>query len=237
MDPDDMLLNPNLLKYLYIYDLKYNLDIIEFTAICHIEKNDNFTIIKKYHHNHNFNNAIILQPELSDIYFYNPGTNNNSRVYCRTIWNKIIKRKVLLNSILYIGENYYKEYFITAEDTMINLICLHFSINYSNIELPGYMYNIRQNSMTHGKANNKKIEIFCYNHLLYLKKLYTYIKNLNKSRSILYYELISIYLLLIRLNKIKRYKKEIKKFYNEIYSDKNTSKIFKEYIKYMASYS
>ena len=30
MDPDDMLLNENLLKILYDYNLKYNIDIIEF---------------------------------------------------------------------------------------------------------------------------------------------------------------------------------------------------------------
>lgn len=160
MDPDDMILNPKLLEELYNFNLKYNLDIVEYTTICYIEKKDNFTIIKKYYHNHNFNKSIILQPELSDIYFYYPGSYNNSRVQCRTVWNKIIKRKVLLNTILYIGDDYYKEFFITAEDTMINVICLHFSINYSNIILPGYMYNIRQNSMTHGKANNKKIEIY-----------------------------------------------------------------------------
>lgn len=206
MDPDDMLLNPNLLEKLYNFNSKYNLDIVEFTAICYIEKQKNFTVIKKYDHNHNFNKSIIIQPELSDIYFYYPGTYKNSRVQCRTIWNKIIKRKVLFNSIFYIGNDYYKEYFITAEDTMINVICLHFSNNYSNIDLPGYMYNIRQTSMTHGKANNKKIQLFCYNHLLYLKKLYIYIKNFNKSRNILYYELISIYLLLflIRLKFIRK---------------------------------
>lgn len=232
MDPDDMFLNPNIFEKLYNYNLKYNLDIIEFTTICYIEENHNFTIIRKYYHNHNFPKKIISQPILSDIYFYHPGTENNTKVQCRVIWNKIIKRKVILNSILYIGYDYYRKRFITADDVMINLICLHFSNNYSNINLPGYMYNIRQFSMTHGNSSIIKRELFCYNHLLYLKKIYKYIKEFNKSRNFLYYELRSIYLLLITLQKNPIiYKNEIIQFYNEIYKDRNASIIFKRFIK------
>ena len=50
-----------------------------------------------------------------------------------------------MNYILFL--KYYKNFFITSEDTLIYLISLNFSQNYSNIK--------------------KKI-IFCYNHLLYL---------------------------------------------------------------------
>ena len=124
MDPDDMLLNQNLLEELYKYNLKYNLDIIEFTVICYIEKYDIFKIIKKYYHNHNFTKKIIYQPELSDIYFYDPHTYNYSKVYCRVIWNKIIRRKVILNSIFYIGNNYYNSFFITAEDIILTIIII-----------------------------------------------------------------------------------------------------------------
>ena len=237
MDPDDMFLNLNLLQKLYNFNLRYNLDIIEFTTICYIEENHNFTIINKYYHKHNFTKKVISQPILSDIYFYYPGTYNNSRVQCRIIWNKIIRRKVILNSILYIGYDYYKKMFITADDIMINLICLHFSNNYSNINLPGYMYNIRQFSMTHGNSSKTKRELFCYNHLLYLKKLYNYIKKFNKSRNFLYYELRSIYLLLITLQKNPiKYKNEINLFYNEVYKDRNASIIFKRFIKKMESF-
>ena len=237
MDPDDMFLNQNLLEKLYNYNLKYNLDIIEFTTICYLEEKHNFTVIKKYYHNHNFTKRIISQPILSDIYFYHPGTYNYSRVQCRIIWNKIIRRKIILNSILYIGYDYYKKRFITADDIMINLICFHFSNNYSNINLPGYMYNIRQISMTHGNSSKTKRELFCYNHLLYLKKLYKFIKQFNKSRNFLYYELRSIYLLLITLQKNPIiYKNEINQFYDEVYKDNNASIIFKRFIKKMQSF-
>lgn len=232
MDPDDMLLNPKLLEELYNYNFKYNLDIIEFTVICYVEKNDNFKIIKRYYHNHNFTKKIIYQPELSDIFFYNSYTYNYSKVNCRIIWNKIIRRKVLLNSIYYIGKNYYNTFFITAEDTLINLISLHYAYNYSNINNPGYMYNIRLTSMTHGKSNIIKRKLFYYNHFLYLKKFYDYIIENNKNRFFLYYELIEINKLLIKLSKLsQKYKEEIMQFYKIISNDKNTPKKIKEVIK------
>ena len=232
MDPDDMLLNPKLLEELYNYNFKYNLDIIEFTVICYVEKNDNFKIIKRYYHNHNFTKKIIYQPELSDIFFYNSYTYNYSKVNCRVIWNKIIRRKVLLNSIYYIGKNYYNTFFITAEDTLINLISLHYAYNYSNINNPGYMYNIRLTSMTHGKSNIIKRKLFYYNHFLYLKKFYDYIIENNKNRFFLYYELIEINKLLIKLSKLsQKYKEEIMQFYKIISNDKNTPKKIKEVIK------
>ena len=40
MDPDDMLINP-ILEELFKYNLKYNLDLIEFTVISFFEKNIN----------------------------------------------------------------------------------------------------------------------------------------------------------------------------------------------------
>ena len=70
IDPDDILINPNLLQTLYNYNLKYNLDIIEYTVICYVEKRNIIKIIDRYYHFHNFSKTIISQPELDDIYYY-----------------------------------------------------------------------------------------------------------------------------------------------------------------------
>ena len=199
MDPDDMLINPNILKELFKYNTKYNLDIIEFTVMRYHEIKDYLFIKEKKNHYHQLTNKIIYQPKLSDIFFYYPGSNNYSMVQCRNIWNKLIRRIIILNTILYIGKKNYNNYFITAEDTMINIICFHFAENYSNIYLPGYMYNIRKTSMTHGKKIKKNKILFYYNHLLYLKQLYFYIKDFNKNRNFLYYELIEINKQLLKL--------------------------------------
>ena len=231
MDPDDMLLNPKLFKYLFNFNLKYNLDIIEFTTLCYEEKSSNLMIKKPRYHYHKLD-GIIYQPQLSDIYFYDPETKKNSEVQCRNIWNKIIRRDVLLKAINYIGQDYYKKFFITAEDTIINLISIHFASNFSNINLPGYMYNIREESMTHGKSDIKKNIIFNFNHLLYLKKFYTYIKEFDKDRNILFYELKKINQLLLQLkNYTYIYDNDINNFYKDILYDKYSSELFKEYIR------
>ena len=231
MDPDDMLLNPKLLEELHKYNLHYNLDIIEFTTLCYEEINSD---LKKKNFKYHFHNleGIIYQPQLSDIFFYNSKTKNYSDVQCRNIWNKIIRRNVLLETFNYIGKDYYKKFFITAEDTIINLISLHFANNYSNINLPGYMYNIREESMTHGIFNTKKNILFNYNHLLYLKKLYSYIKEFNKDRNYLFYELKKINKLLLTLKNITYiYSTDIDNFYKEILDDSNSSELFKDFIK------
>ncbi len=86
--------------------------------------------------------------------------------------------------------------------------------------------------MTHGKSNKKKKILFCYNHLLYLRKLYFYIKEYNKDINYLYYELIDISKILIKLTKIsKDFNEKIKLFFDEIFNDKYISNKIKEDIK------
>jgi glycosyltransferase involved in cell wall biosynthesis len=228
MDSDDMLINPNILEYLFNYNLKYNLDLIEFTVISFLEKTNSLIYIEKYHHFHYFSKTIISKPQLDDIQF-NPNTVNKAfNVECRIIWNKIIKKSILIKSIQYIGKEYYKKFFITAEDTILNLISFHFAKNFSNIKIPGYMYNIREISMTHGKKGIRKKIIFCYNHLLYLTKLYDFVQNFNKSRRILYNELLDLNKRLIQLNKLTKNNSEILLFYNKILNDKYVFKNFRD---------
>lgn len=231
MDSDDMLINPNILEDLFNYNLKYNLDFIEFTSISFFEKNNNLTYIERYYHFHYFSKAIISQPELDDIQFSPNQKNNFFKVGCRVIWNKIIKKKILIKSIQYIGKEFYKTFFTTAEDTILNVMSFHFAKNFSNIKIPGYMYNIREHSMTHGKKSKKKQIIFCHNHLLYLSKLYKFIKNFNKNRRILYNELADLNKRLIKLYKLTKNSSEILLFYNNILNDKYTPKYFKDDVK------
>ena len=178
MDPDDLLLNPNLLEFLYNYNLEHNLDIIEFTKLYYLEKKKYLYKDKIYYHYHNFSDNIIKQPKLSDLLFYIPNTKKYSEIICKNGSNKIFRKEILLKTVNYIGKDYYQEFFITAEDTLINLICYQFANNYSNINYPGYMYNIREKSMTHGNKNDKEKILFDYNYLLFNKKLYQFINKL-----------------------------------------------------------
>ena len=237
IDSDDMFINPNLFQKLYNYNLKYNLDIIEYTVICYIEKRNTIKIIERYYHFHNFSRTIISQPELNDIHYYwNSKNHILSNVGCRVIWNKIIRRKTLIKSIEYIGKYYYEMFFITAEDTIINLISFHFAQNYSNINFPGYMYNIREKSMTRGNRTIDNEILFCYNHLLYFTKFYAFIKNFNKNRNILFKELMDLNKRLTNLYYLTKTKnKEILIFYHEILNDKYSFSQLKRAVKIFAS--
>ena len=62
MDPDDMYLNENLFQELYNYNLKYNLDIIEFSVLHQIDGYNNIFCPKLHiaNHYHNCSKSIIL---------------------------------------------------------------------------------------------------------------------------------------------------------------------------------
>ena len=92
MDPDDILLNQDLFQELYLFNIKYNLDIIEFLVYHQIEGKSKIIFPKdqSLSHFHNYQKNIIEQPDLSEIIFYLPNTKEYSSIICRTIWNKLI---------------------------------------------------------------------------------------------------------------------------------------------------
>lgn len=191
LDPDDMILNPNLFEILFIYNLYFNLDIIEFTVYHTIEGKKKIFYPEEhiFNHNHRFKEKIIKQPKLSNILFHEPQTNNYTYVFCRTIWNKLYRREVILQSINYIGEDYYQNhYIIVVEDTLLNIIIFQFANNYTNINLPGYLYNIRKSSISHIEGNKNHLIIESISFYLYFKLFLKYIKEFDKNRNFFYYE-------------------------------------------------
>ena len=132
MDPDDMLLNPNLFKELYNFNLKNNLDIVEFSVYQQTEGEKQIVIPDNHFevHYHNFQKDIISQPELSNLLYYQPGTKKYSKTICRNIWNKIIRRKVFLKVDEFIGKSYYNAFVITADDMLMNVMAYQYAQNY-----------------------------------------------------------------------------------------------------------
>ena len=98
MEPDGMYLNENLLKELYIYNQKNNIEIIEFSTYQQFENgNKIYFPLNDYElHFHKFNQNIIFQPELSEILYFNPKTKEHSGIICRNIYNKLILRNLLI---------------------------------------------------------------------------------------------------------------------------------------------
>ena len=234
MDPDDMFLNENLFKNLYNYNLRYNLDIIEFT-VYQINEAARYIFYPNNHfenHFHKFQKKIIEQPELSNLLFFIPGTYEYSHTICRNIWNKMINKKIFLNMHKYIGNYYFNKFIITADDMFMNVIIYQLANNYTNINLPGYLYNIRKISMSRGEGgiNLKKIRII--NHFYYFNIFYEYIKIYHKDRNYLFYEMKDLkhYILFIKDYNLTEYIPKQIKFMEKIREDKYTPYGFKLFL-------
>ena len=234
MDPDDMFLNQNLFKELYKYNLKSNFDIIEFSVYQKIEGTRKIFFPDNHfeNHFHNFPKRIIYQPELSNLLYYFPGTYEYSHTICRNIWNKMINRNLFLYMNQYIGIDYFNEFIITSDDMLMNIIIYQFAQNYTNIKLPGYLYNIRKVSMSRGEGGNKLKIIRTINHFYYFKIFYKYLKEYKKDRNYLFYEMKNLkhYILNIKDLNITKFIPIEKKFIKEIIRDKYTSFAFKKFL-------
>ena len=99
LDPDDLFPNLNLLKDLYEFNLVNSVDILEFTVILQDEKNNKIYYPSGHRNNHfhNFNQTIIYHHDLSNILFFE--NNNYSDIFCRCIWNKMIRKDILFKTI------------------------------------------------------------------------------------------------------------------------------------------
>ena len=234
MDPDDMFLNENLFKNLYDYNLKYNLDIIEFTVF-QISEGTKHIIYPNNHfenHFHNFRKQLVEQPELSNLLYFTPGTYEYSHTICRNIWNKMINKKIFLDMHKYIGNYYFNKFIITADDMFMNIIIYQLAKNYTNINLPGYLYNIRKVSMSRGEGViNLKI-IRTINHFYYFNIFYEYIKTYHKDRNYLFYEMKNLkhYILFIKDYNLTSYIFKQIKFMEKLKKDKYTSYGFKIFL-------
>ena len=236
VDPDDAILNPDLFQKIFDFNNIYNLDMIEF-IVFYEEEGKNIIYIPEDHrlnHFHKFSGKIINQPKLSNLLFLEPKQNNYSDVICRPIWNKIIKKTILLKTINFLGKDIYKnKYFNFAEDTIINIINFQFAKNYSNVNFPGYLYNIRKKSITHGDLGINHDIMISNNFILYLKLFYKYVRFFNKDRNYLFYEIKQFQFYLLQLKKFNIAENiiDLENFLNDILNDNKISKQFEILIK------
>ena len=211
LDPDDMFLNPFLFEKIYYCYLQYNTDIIEYSVFYLIEESNKFHYpkLQELNHYHNYSNKVIYQPELSNIIYYKPNTKEYSAIICRTIWSKAYKKNLILDSINYIGRAYYTNYYIiVVEDTILSIILFNFAKNYTSLNIPGYLYNLRKSSISHSNEGTDFFKKKSISFILYFSLFYRYIKEFDKDRNYLYYELKNFgfeILNIIKYNNIKYY--------------------------------
>ena len=234
MDPDDMFANQELFEQLFIFNSNLNLDIIEFSVIYQEEKKKTI-YIPEYHylnHYHGFDQDIIYQSKLSNIIFYIPNTNNITSIICRTIWNKLVRKNILFKAIDYINIDFKNKFLITADDTPINLIINQFANNYTNINLPGYLYNLRRYSMSRGNNGPKHEIIVSINYLLFYKLFYRFIIDYKKDLNYLYNDMKITYNFLfgIKNHEVKEYLPLLNSFLYEIAKNEKASFKFKIFL-------
>ena len=240
MDPDDMYLNPNLLQELHNQNIKNNFDIIEFSVFQQFEGRNkiNYPRDDFERHYHKFDKDIIYQPELSNLLFYLPGTNNYSHTICRNIWNKLIRKNIFIQTNNYIGKEYYHEFIITADYMIMNIVSYQFAKNYTNIKIPGYLYIIRKVSMSRGDGGNKLKQIRAMNYLFYFRLFYKYILDYNKDLNFLFYEMKSLneFILDVKDNTLNQNMQVLINLIEQILKEKNISVEFKSYLEKLLLY-
>jgi glycosyltransferase involved in cell wall biosynthesis len=237
LDPDDMLLNKEIFQALYNYNQEYNLDIIEF-LVYHIKEGSDKLIIPKWHkliHDHNYKKKIIYQPELSELIFKYPNTNKYSTIICRTIWNKLIRKEIMLKSIQYVEKYFQNQFLIVADDTPLNIMSFNYASNFSNIKIPGYLYNLRNNSMSRGNVSQKFNIIKGFNFLLYYKFLFGYVKDFKKDLNYFFIDLknLGYNLFIFKDFNQTKYINYTFTFFDKITTDSSVSEYIKIYIREM----
>ena len=154
-------------------------------------------------------------------------------IICRTSWNKLYKKNLLIKTINYLEKEFHNKFLIAADDTPINMINFQFANNYSNIFLPGYLYFLRKNSMSNKIKDNNHLKIVSINYLLYFRLFYRYIKDFNKDLNYFYYDFTSFspYFLKLKELNVSEYIPKAKEFLNNIIINKNIPKKFNYFIK------
>lgn len=163
VDSDDVILKEGILKA-YDHIIKYKLDLVQFLSIIH--KNEHVSTSKYFYTYKN----IIKQPILSHIFYYykKNGVERNL-----VLWDKLIKKKVVLKSLKYIGEKFIQSRIIIENDVVLLFSILKMAKSYQFIEYPGYYYFAKnKDSITNTKNDPIKTNEIIYSVLKNIQFLY-----------------------------------------------------------------
>ena len=166
VDSDDLILKDGILRA-YNYIKKNNLDIVEFNSV--FEENSSSIFINRRYYQYN---NIIYQPILSYIFYYNSKNKNGSQ-YNTALWDKLIKREVVLNAFNYIGEEFINAKIIIENDVIILFSLFKFAKSFQYIDELGYYYFLNNNdSITNTKNDPLKSNLIISSIFYNIKFLY-----------------------------------------------------------------
>jgi glycosyltransferase involved in cell wall biosynthesis len=162
LDSDDIILKEGILNA-YNHIKKHNLDIVQFLSIH--QKNEIIFTTKHYYKYRN----IIKQPILSYIFNFNyTGVEKNGM-----LWDKLVKKKVVLNSLKYIGKKYIQDRIIIENDVILLYAIFKMANSYQFLKTFGYYYfETNEGSIQNTWNNPKKANEIVYSLLMNIKFLY-----------------------------------------------------------------
>ena len=166
VDSDDIILKEGI-SNAYNYIKKNNLDMVEFNSV--FERNNTTTYISRRYYKYT---NIIYQPILSYIFFYK---RNSGYEFNSALWDKLIKRKVVIESLKYIGKEFLNKKIIIENDVIILFALFRNSNSFQYIDELGYYYSFEnKDSITNTRdeplrANQIIYSIFCNIGFLYYK--------------------------------------------------------------------
>ena len=175
IDSDDILIN-NILEKAYLIAKKNNIDIIQYKFI---KKRAKFFIIDE-----TTSFTIINQPELSDQMYYGKGKLKQDNYY---IFNKIIKKKTFLDSLLFIGENVLKIKLYMNEDLLLLFSILRVANSLLFIKDIGYLKleGLNYTSLFSSHQNPESANRIFHDNIMEIRFLFNKSKNNKKDKSII----------------------------------------------------
>lgn len=169
VDSDDIVLREGIFNS-YNLMKKINLDMAEFNSV--FEKNKNTIYISRRYYKYS---NIIYQPILSYIYYYkkNKGFEGNT-----ALWDKLIKREIVIKSLNYIGENYLNKKIIIENDVILLFSFFKNANSFKYIDELGYYYFCKnKESITKTRYQPKRANQIIYSIFSNIKFLYEKTKN------------------------------------------------------------
>ena len=194
MDQDDIYIDKDLFLNLIQISEKNDLDILQFKYNDYSPKRniieyDNIKFSSNY-------NKIIKQPELGNINLYL----NESLYKSFFLWDKLIKRKVYLNALDFLGEKQWSINLVHREDHLMTFAIYKIAKNYMKINKYGYSHIINENQESMDFLNIKrgnyvpqiKREKMLFYQFQFSKFIYDYTNQSENEKKVAIRELIKI---------------------------------------------
>ena len=165
VDPDDSLYENNVLEYLYQIANKFRVDVVSFGYV----NNHKFTFKCT-----NFD-KILKQPKILEHAF-----SKNNYIKDFLLWNKLVKRKLMLKSYEYFKRYIYSEKWNYGEDTIWSVLINKYAKSMICIKKIIYIYNLNKESLMRNQFNIIRIKNLFQYEKMYRQILLCYLINFNK---------------------------------------------------------